>query len=101
VVRIRLETDGGFAVFPGLNTPVEVDTSQLPPPDAAEFERLVEAAHFFDQPAVTPAPRGAADYRQYTLTVEHDGRSQTVQVAEPVADPALRQLVARLAARRH
>lgn len=97
-MHLRLETEGGFAVFPGLNQPIEIDTSQLPAAEAAEFTRLVEAAHFFAQPAVTPAPSGAADYRQYTITVEQDGRTHTVQVADPVTDPALGALVAQLQA---
>jgi Emfourin len=99
-MRIRLETEGGFAAFPGLNRPIEVDTAQLPAAEAAELDHLVDGARFFEQPAITPAPPGAADYRQYTITVERPGRTHTVRVADPIGDSALAALVTRLQALR-
>jgi len=100
VVHIRFETDGGMAFFPGLNQPIEIDTSQLTPSEGAEIERLVEAAHFFQQAVESPPPSEARDYRQYTITVDQDGRSHTVRVVDPIADPALQALVRTLQTQR-
>jgi len=98
--RAALPPVEGEVRAPGLNRPVEVDTAQLPAIEAARLEQLVDAARFFEQPAVTPAPRGAADYRQYTITVERPGRTHTVRIADPIADQSLGDLVTRLQALR-
>jgi len=93
-VRIELQTSGGIAYFPGLARPVTVDSGNLPAEQAADLERQVEAARFFDLPAVVGGPsRGAADYRQYTLTVEASGKRHTVHLTDPVSDPALQALL--------
>jgi emfourin len=104
-LRIRLQSEGGFGYFPGLDGPVLVDTADLPPDEAAGLERLVGATDFFARPArvdATPPPGpGAADQRRYTITVEDaGGRTHTVEVAEPVADAALQALIDSLRAAR-
>jgi hypothetical protein len=93
-MRIQFITEGGIAHFPGLSKPVIVDSDQLPAGEAAELTRLVEAARFFDLPAVVgKPPRGAADYYQYSITIEHAGRRHTVQLTDFVEDTYLRQLL--------
>lgn len=97
-MRIRLQSEGGFGYFPGLNQPVLVDTADLSPDEAAGLERLVGASDFFSRPErVVPSPApgpGAADQRRYSITVEDDGgRSHTVEVTEPVEDVALMALI--------
>jgi len=80
-MRIELTQDGGItAAIPGLQKPpITVDTGDLPEAEAADLARRVEAAGFFALPAQAGAPpRGAADYRHYTLTVEDQGRQHTV-----------------------
>ena len=93
-MRIEFQTEGGLAYFPGLSRPVSINTDTLPQEEAADLARQVQAARFFDLP-VQPRPtrRGAADYRQYTITVEEGGRQHTVQLADPITDPALQALV--------
>lgn len=98
-MRIQFKTEGGIAYFPGLSKPVVIDTNELPVEEAAELERLVEAADFFGLPAVSPPPRGAADYQQYTISVASPGHSHTVRLADPIEDPRLRALVDRLRAK--
>ncbi|MCS6924450.1 MAG: hypothetical protein NZ578_00980 [Candidatus Binatia bacterium] len=99
-MRIRFKTEGGIAHFPGLSQPVTIDCDQLPTQEAREVEQLVADARFFALPAGAGAGRqGAADYRHYTITVEAEGRRHTVQVSDPVADPALQRLVAYLQAK--
>lgn len=86
-MRVRFKAEGGFAFFPGLNRPVEVDTNELPEGEAAKLERRIGEARFFDLPAEVGEPQsGAADLRRYEVTVEDSARSHTVRVAEPVED---------------
>jgi hypothetical protein len=93
-MHVEFTTEGGIAHFPGLSRPVVVDSTALSAEEDAELKRLVEAARFFEQPATVGAPpHGAADYRQYTISVEDDGRRHTVKLADPVEDPALLQLL--------
>jgi hypothetical protein len=93
-MRIEFQTEGGIAYFPGLSTPVVIDSDALSAEEAGELQRLLDAAQFFDRPSVMAAPRhGAADVRQYTITVEADGRQHTLRLTDPVEDPALQQLL--------
>jgi hypothetical protein len=93
-MRIEFSLDGGVGYFPGLSRPVSVDVAQLNTADAEELQRLIGAARFFDLPAtIGAAPRGAADLQHVTLTIEEDGRRNTVRILVPVADPALNDLV--------
>jgi Emfourin len=98
-MRIQFRPDGGLASFPGLERPLELDTAELAPEQAASLERLVRDAGVFALPARAGAPApGAADYRSYTITVDDGARSHTITVAEPIEDAALRALVERLGA---
>jgi hypothetical protein len=93
-MRIEFQTEGGIAHFPGLSRPVVIESEALTEAEASELTRLVEAARFFEQPTVVGAPRsGAADYRQYTITVEEGGRQHTIRLADPVEDPTLQPLL--------
>jgi hypothetical protein len=93
-MRIEFQTEGGIAHFPGLSRPVVIESEALAEEDASELKRLVEAARFFERPTFAGAPRsGAADYRQYTITVEEGGRQHTIQLADPVEDPTLQPLL--------
>jgi hypothetical protein len=86
--------EGGIAHFPGLSRPSVIDSDELPEEEAGELERRVEAARFFDlATTVGTPPRGAADYRQYTVTVEAGGQQHTVRLADPVGDPNLQALL--------
>ncbi len=93
-MRIQLKIEGGVACFPGLSKPIRLDSRDLSAEDAAELERLVREANFFALPAEQTRPqRGAADYRQYTLTVEDAGRTHTVQLTDPIENAHLSALV--------
>jgi hypothetical protein len=93
-MRVTFQTEGGIAHFPGLSRPVTIETDQLPEPDAAKLRELIGAARLLDRPAHTGrrAP-GAADYRQYTITVEADNRKYTVRLTDPVEDPDVQRLL--------
>ncbi len=100
-MRIQFKMEGGIAYFPGLSKPIMIDSDELPKQEADELKRLVNAAHFFDLPAVIGSPpRGAADYRQYTITIEDDRKQHTVRLTDPIEDPNLQALLTYLKTRR-
>jgi hypothetical protein len=93
-MRIEFTTEGGIAHFPGLSRPVVIDSATLSEEENGELKRLLEAARFFARPSVTATPRrGAADYRQYTITVDDGERRHSVNMIDPVEDPTLQQLL--------
>jgi hypothetical protein len=96
-VRIEFKSEGGLAHFPGLSKPIVIDTAQLPQGESVQLEGLVDAARFFDLPAVVGLPRpGAADYRKHTITITDGTRSHCVQVYDPIQPQELGKLVAAL-----
>lgn len=96
-MHIQFSTEGGFAAFPGLNRPVTIDTSALPAEEGAALERLIETTRFFDRPArASVAPKGAADYRQYTISVVDGERRHVVRLDEPINDAGLQMFVDQL-----
>lgn len=100
-MRIQFKMEGGIAYFPGLSKPIAIDSDELPNEESDELKRIVNATRFFDQPAVVGAPApGAADYRQYTITVEDGGKQHTVRLTDPIEDPNLQALVTYLKTRR-
>jgi hypothetical protein len=93
-MRVTFQTEGGIAHFPGLSQPVTIETEQLPEQEAAELRELMGAARLLDRPAQRgKAARGAADYREYTITVEAQGRRYTVRLTDPIEDPELQRLL--------
>lgn len=92
-MHVEYKIEGGLAFFPGLSKPVLIDSDNLPVKDANELRRLIDNAHFFDIPPVAPVPKGAADYRRYTITVEDGPRRHTIQLSDPISNPHLQALL--------
>lgn len=93
-MRVQLKVEGGIAYFPGLSRPRVIESDKLSEKEAAELERLVDAAHFFKAPAVVGKVRqGAADYRQYSVTIAEGRRSHTVRLTDPIEDVNLQALL--------
>jgi hypothetical protein len=93
-MRVEFVTEGGVAYFPGLSRPVVVDSDDLPEADAGELRRLIDAADFFEQPALPRTlPKGAADLRQYTIGVQDGRRRHTIRLVDPIDDSHLQDLV--------
>lgn len=93
-VRVQLKIEGGLAYFPGLSKPRVIDSAKLSTEDRVELERLVSVVHFFEQPAQVGRPaKGAADYRQYIVTIAEEKRSHTVRLVEPIQDASLQALL--------
>ena len=82
----------GLFYSPGLAEPVVLDLAALPPAAAARIEALVRDAQVLDRPAA-PESLPMPDARCFTVTVEQEGRSRTLELPEPIADPALKALV--------
>ena len=100
-MRIQFKMEGGIASFPGLSKPITIDSDQLPQQESDELKRLVNATHFFDLPTtMSSLSPGAADYRQYTITLEDDGKQHTVHLTDPIEDPNLQALLTYLKTRR-
>ena len=100
-MRIQFKMEGGIAYFPGLSKPITIDSDELPKQESDELKRLVNATRFFDLPTVTGSPSpGASDYRQYTITIEDDGKQHTVHLTDPIQDPNLQALLTYLKTRR-
>ncbi|WP_395676429.1 protealysin inhibitor emfourin [Inquilinus sp.] len=85
----------GLFYAPGLAEPVVLELAALPPAEAARIRALIHDAHVLDRPAAAleSLSRPVPDGRSFTVTVEQDGSSRTLELAEPIADPTLRDLV--------
>lgn len=93
-MRIEFKMEGGVAHFPGLSKPVSIDTEQLPEDARVELENLVEETQSFKLPAGTaPRRNKGADYFQYRITIEAGGQRHTLNLVDPVENPALQKLV--------
>ena len=91
-MKIDFRVEGGLAALPGLAAPVTIHCDALPPPESERMHELVRRAGFFALPphdARAPAPEA----RAYTIAVDDGARCKTVTVREPIANPALRDLV--------
>ena len=91
-MRIDFRIEGGLAAFPGLARPVTIHCDALPPTENAHVRDLVRRADFFSRP-LQDVRRDAPDARSYTIAIDDGPRCRTVTVREPIADPALRDLV--------
>ena len=93
-MRIQFKVEGGVAYFPGLSKPRVIDSDDLPPAEAEQLRRLVDAVDFSQQPAAARTlPKGAADMRQYTITIEEGRRRRTIHLTDPIRDNDLAALV--------
>lgn len=93
-MRIEFSQEGGIGYFPVLNKPVTVEVDRLDGEEAKELKRLVDTSRFFELPTTIGVPaRGAADYQYFILTIENDGRRQTVRMLVPIENPALLELI--------
>jgi hypothetical protein len=95
-LRIDFSIDGGLAAFPGLARAVSIHCDALPAHENARLRDLVRHANFFALPPQDPSRGGGPDARAYTIAIDDGSQCRTVTVREPIADPALRDLVAEL-----
>jgi hypothetical protein len=100
-MQITFERSGGFG---GMRLMTSLDSHTLPPEQAQELERLVEAADFFSLPSQltgTAGPYGTiggADRFFYQVTVDEGDRQHTVEANESAIPTTLSPLIERLTA---
>jgi len=87
---IQFERRGGFA---GIRKDTKLNTESIPSKEAQEMLELIDKADFFNLPEKFPAPRKGADYFQYRLTVENEGKKHTIEVSDPAVPGTLRPLL--------
>lgn len=92
-MKVEFQVSGGVGFFPGLAAPRTVDADALPAAERDALHAAVDAAGFFSLPRRLAAPKGAADYRTYQITIEDRGRRHTISVPEPIANPLLQKLI--------
>jgi hypothetical protein len=94
-MRVELQTEGGMAFFPGLSKPIVLNSSDLSKAQSTQLQQLLDSTRFFELPAASRSvPKGAADLRRYTITVEDGRRRRTVRLVDPIEDPELQALIA-------
>lgn len=95
-MKIDFRVDGGLAAFPGLAEPVTIECDALAPEEKEHLRALVRRADFFTRPPPSNPPRATPDARAYTIAIDDGPQCRTVTVREPIADPALLDLVGAL-----
>jgi hypothetical protein len=94
MMRIQYRMEGGLAYFPGLSKSFTVDSAALPDDAAKRLQQLVDNTNFFERPEIEGKQHpGAADIRNYVVTVKDGKRSHTVRLADPVTDTDMQALI--------
>jgi hypothetical protein len=71
-MKIKFQRSGGII---GMTSDFSADTTSFSPSEADQIYQLINDARFFDLPEESaPPPKGAADYFEYLITVEEEGR---------------------------
>jgi len=92
-MRVRFQTSGGIAFFPGLAAPRTIDIDTLDENTRETLTSLIRDTNFFNLRPQDPAPPGAADQCTYQITVEDGARRHTVSVCDPVTPASLQHLI--------
>lgn len=88
-MRITLEQSGGFA---GLMITKTIDTQDLSPSEAQQLEKLVRESNFFQFTSIAEAfPQ--PDRFGYTISIEMEGRSQSIEVSETNMPESIKPIV--------
>jgi hypothetical protein len=94
-IHIEFNSEGGFAFIPKLHQLAIVDSNALSEEQVKKLQSLIEEANFFELPENNPASSsGAADYQQYMISIEKEGRRHRVNFTDLVDNPALKELFA-------
>ena len=87
VMKIQFERSGGFA---GMTTRVNIDADSLPDAERQTLATLIKNADFFALPAtIKNSASAGADHFNYRVTIELDGRTQTVETMDGAAPASL------------
>ena len=92
-MRIEVQRTGGFA---GMHIDARIDTEKLPEEQAIELESLIDAAGFFELPATMNESHRGTDRFTYRISVETEGKKNTIETDDEAAPTSLRPLLRRL-----
>jgi Emfourin len=87
---IQFERRGGFA---GIRKDTKLNSEAISSKEAKELLELIDKADFFNLSEKFPLPKKGADYFQYRLTIEKEGKKHTVEVTDPAVPATLRPLL--------
>lgn len=96
LMKIHFKTEGGLGFFPGLNKPLEIDSINLPEPEAVRLGELVAAAtRDAGQNSRSGGVHksGAADYKKYTVFIENEGHQDVLQFTDGTVGPESQELL--------
>ena len=89
-MRISFERTGGFA---GMKLKATVDSNLLSPAEANRLQKLVHKSRFYDLPFELKARSQGTDRFHYTLTIESDQGTHTVEASEEAIPADMRPLL--------
>lgn len=87
-MKIKIEQSGGFT---GIPKSVEIDTNNLPSDIANAVRTIVNKKR--SNTTNISAPRGAADYLNYKITIEDGKKNKVIEYNQFNADEELRSLI--------
>ena len=90
-MKLTVVRAGGFA---GLSRQAELSSDALQPAEATKLSELVEGAGLFGEAAPRKAPPAHPDEMSYEVSVEHEGRAQTLRFTEQTLPDSVRSLIA-------
>ena len=90
-MKLTVVRGGGFA---GLTRQAELSSEALAPAEAAKLSELVEGAGLLEEPAAREEPAAHPDELSYEVSVEHEGRAQTLRFTEQTLPDSVRSLIA-------
>jgi hypothetical protein len=89
-MRIDFSRTGGIA---GMRLTTSVDTTALPPDQAANLQTLIDDAGFFNLPERLVPDKPAPDRFDYRLTVASAQQTHSIEVNDAAAPQSLRPLL--------
>ena len=88
--HIYFERSGGFA---GMTSSIEIDSDSLSTDEAEKLARLIDDSDFFEIGSEDVEKGNLPDQFQYKLTIEKNGREQTLELTDSSIPDSLRPLI--------
>jgi hypothetical protein len=89
-MKIEVQRSGGFA---GITTTFSVDEKSFTLDESHQLEELLNKARFFDMLSKSASREHGADYYIYHITIENEGRKNTVKATDIEMSQGLRELI--------
>lgn len=86
---IWFERSGGFA---GISTSIEIDTKALSSEEAEELRQLIDSSGFFKEHKSDSTSVGLPDQFQYKISIEWEGKKQSLEFGETAIPEGIRPL---------